>query len=313
MANTNNTKKRKKAHHQQLPLCLQSTVEQVARQLRINNLNNNSSSSSSPLALVEDQFRLLRTRVAVGRLCNGWDTVERRAAVLLQQQYGLPWKDVTAALGAPLRDVKKFELLQHTVRNHLQPATATAAPRPARPSSRQRAQAPHPPAVVDDDHDDNKSSAVDIDANIYTPTILPSLIFRLSSDHQILGDDDPHDVEQRAVALLRFLHRQFSDSDPPQQQRAYLYELRRYAAAYEAAAVVVVVTTATANKKKKTNAVPVVEAAVVAAAVGACTRLEMRQVLPHVRQAHVAMVSAAEGSSVVPCGGPAAGTGRRVA
>jgi hypothetical protein len=309
-ANDNN-KKRKKAHQQQ-PLCLQSTVEQVARKLCINYINNSSSTSSSQpsLSSVEDQFRLLGTRVAVGRLCNGWDTVERRAAVLLQQHYGLPWNDVAAALGAPLRDVKKFELLQHVVRNHLQPVTATAtAPRRpalARRSSRQRAQAPqYPPAVVDEDHDDDQSSAVvfdDVDANRYTPQVLPSLIMRLSSGPHL--GDDPHGMEQRAVALLRFIHSD-QQQQQQQQQRADSYELRRYAAAYEAAAVVVVVT---AKKKTKNAVVPVVEAVVTAAA-GACTRLELRQVLPHVREAHVAMLDAA-GSGVPPQAAGTTSTGR---
>jgi hypothetical protein len=134
MANKTMAKKSKKKKSKAQPLCLQSTVERMARKLLPNQYKKNNSSNSNnaagvSLSVVEDQFRLLGTRIAVGRLLGGGnvvDTAERRAAVLLQQAYGIPWKSLAVTIGVQEKDIKKLEQLQHVIRNHLlQPPTTT--------------------------------------------------------------------------------------------------------------------------------------------------------------------------------------------
>lgn len=230
---------------QQTPLCLQSIVEQIARKLQI----------SGSVSSVEDQFRLLETRIAVGRLV--FDSPEKRAAVLLQQSHNVPWKSVVAILGVKTKDIKKLEALQHTLRNHLQRRPADLLSSRANTGitsgvSNLRQLRKRSYKV------EYKNSTV-VTPSAYTPQILPTLVLRLSG-----FIDDPNGAQHRAERLLSLIHQM-----PVADQRSYLYDLRRYAAAYEVAALVVI-----AN-------VPV-EAAVQASE--SATRMEVMQVLPRVKE-----------------------------
>jgi hypothetical protein len=258
MANKTMAKKSKKKKSKAQPLCLQSTVEQMARKLlpnqykkNNNNNNNNSNAAGVSLSVVEDQFRLLGTRIAVGRLLGGGnvvDTAERRAAVLLQQAYGIPWKSLAASIGVHEKDIKKLEQLQHVIRNHLlqPPTTTTTAAAAAAVTTRSRTRIQPAPAAVgtaqrkssssaasrsgkgginnsnddNDDIDDDETNTVNVGSssttadNYTTPQIIPSLVLRLSG---YLGDknvDDPHGAQQRATHLLQFIYQQYQLTTP---------------------------------------------------------------------------------------------------
>jgi len=251
------------------PIILDSVVERVAQ--KVNHNKEERVISPATVQAAAEKYRLLETRVPVGRLPSSkklCDSAERRAAVLLectarerqnntndgrqqQQSVVVSWSDLAAAIhvqAAPL------EPLQHVLLHYLHqpqppPAQRRNAPQPQQRNLRNRFHTVNykdPPVSATTSNVIASSKAVPptTTAHCYTPRVLPALVIRLAG-HLPVG------VQSRTQKLLEAIYGYYERPSTSKammeatERRGHLYDLQRYAGAYEAAALYHVATTAT--------------------------------------------------------------------
>ena len=229
------------------PRILQSVVEKVAAKLEI---------ELDSLEQVENDFRISKTRVAIGGLPQ--DSLDNRAAVLLQSHKRIPWKQVAKAVGV---GTVKLQKLQNALRNYLLSAPTDTGPRtvgtqPSTAAKRRGTRHREP---------------------LYNPQNISVICFRLAG---FLAD--PGGTEQRARQLLARIHAYRPPSSDAEQFRAYRYDLQRYAAAFEAAAVYCIEHGSSSSSGGGNSMLLTFDELVEAS--HAATLLEVQQIVPRVKE-----------------------------